>query len=89
MLSDLDNTGDLGFMPSGRGYIVRRDRLMNELIAKGRKAELCSYMRLMDLERRRCYFNTLKKSKVTRRGDRCALSKPIMPLVEKCLFSSK
>ncbi len=38
MLSDLDNTGDLGFMPSGRGYIVRRDRLMNELIAKGRKA---------------------------------------------------
>ena len=38
MVNDLGNTDDLELMPLGSGYTVRRDRLMNELIAKGRKA---------------------------------------------------
>ena len=38
MVNDLGNTDDLELMPLGRSYTVRRDRLMNELIAKGRKA---------------------------------------------------
>lgn len=38
MVNDLGNTDDLELMPLGGGYMVRRDRLMNELIAKGRKA---------------------------------------------------
>lgn len=38
MVNDLGNTDDLELMSTGGGYMVRRDRLMNELIAKGRKA---------------------------------------------------
>lgn len=38
MVNDLGNTDDLELMPLGSSYTVRRDRLMNELIAKGRKA---------------------------------------------------
>lgn len=38
MVNDLGNTDDLELMPLGGSYTVRRDRLMNELIAKGRKA---------------------------------------------------
>lgn len=38
MVNDLGNTDDLELMPMGGGYMVRRDRLMNELIVKGRKA---------------------------------------------------
>lgn len=38
MVNDLGNTNDLELMPTGGGYMVRRDRLMNELIVKGRKA---------------------------------------------------
>ena len=38
MVNDLGNTDDLELMPLGGSYMVRRDRLMNELIAKGRKA---------------------------------------------------
>lgn len=37
MVNDLGNTDDLELMPLGSSYTVRRDRLMNELIAKGRK----------------------------------------------------
>ena len=38
MVNDLGNTDDLELMPLGSSYTVRRDRLINELIAKGRKA---------------------------------------------------
>lgn len=38
MVNELGNMGDLELMPLGSSYTVRRDRLMNELIAKGRKA---------------------------------------------------
>ena len=38
MVNDLGSIGDLELMPLGGGYMVRRERLMNELIAKGRKA---------------------------------------------------
>ena len=38
MVNDLGNTDDLELMSTGGGYMVRRDRLMNELIVKGRKA---------------------------------------------------
>ena len=38
MVNELGNMGDLELMPLGSSYMVRRDRLMNELIAKGRKA---------------------------------------------------
>lgn len=38
MVNDLGNTDGLELMPLGSSYTVRRDRLMNELIAKGRKA---------------------------------------------------
>lgn len=38
MVNDLGNTDNLELMPLGGGYMVRRERLMNELIAKGRKA---------------------------------------------------
>ena len=38
MVNDLGNTDDLELMPTSGGYMVRRDRLMNELIVKGRKA---------------------------------------------------
>lgn len=38
MVNNLGNTDDLELMPLGSSYTVRRDRLMNELIAKGRKA---------------------------------------------------
>ena len=38
MVNDLGNTDDLELMPLGSSYTVRRDRLMSELIAKGRKA---------------------------------------------------
>ncbi len=38
MVNDLGNTDDLELMPLGSSYTVRRDRLMNELITKGRKA---------------------------------------------------
>lgn len=38
MVNDLGNTDDLELMPLSSSYTVRRDRLMNELIAKGRKA---------------------------------------------------
>ncbi|MFQ6918115.1 MAG: AfsR/SARP family transcriptional regulator [Collinsella sp.] len=38
MVNDLDSIDDLELMPLGGGYMVRRERLMNELIAKGRKA---------------------------------------------------
>ena len=38
MVNDLGNTDGLELMPLGGSYMVRRDRLMNELIAKGRKA---------------------------------------------------
>ncbi len=38
MVNDLGNTDDLELVPLGSSYTVRRDRLMNELIAKGRKA---------------------------------------------------
>ena len=38
MENDLGNMDDLELMPTGGGYMVRRDRLMNELIVKGRKA---------------------------------------------------
>ena len=38
MVNDLGSIGDLELMPLGGGYMVRRERLMNELLAKGRKA---------------------------------------------------
>ncbi len=38
MVNDLDSIDDLELMPLGGGYMVRRERLLNELIAKGRKA---------------------------------------------------
>lgn len=38
MVNDLSSIDDLELMPLGGGYMVRRERLMNELIAKGRKA---------------------------------------------------
>ena len=38
MVNDLSSMDDLELMPLGGGYMVRRERLMNELIAKGRKA---------------------------------------------------
>ena len=38
MVNDLGNMDGLELMPLGSSYTVRRDRLMNELIAKGRKA---------------------------------------------------
>lgn len=38
MVNDLDSIDDLELMPLGGGYMVRRERLMNELLAKGRKA---------------------------------------------------
>ena len=33
MVNDLGNTDDLELMPTGGGYMVRRDRLMNELLS--------------------------------------------------------
>lgn len=38
MVNELGNMDDLELMPLGSSYMVRRNRLMNELIAKGRKA---------------------------------------------------
>lgn len=38
MVNELGNMDDLELMPLGSSYMVRRDRLMNELIAKARKA---------------------------------------------------
>ena len=38
MVNELGNMDDLELMPLGSSYMVRRDRLINELIAKGRKA---------------------------------------------------
>lgn len=38
MVNDLGSIDDLELMPLGGGYMVRRERLMNELLAKGRKA---------------------------------------------------
>lgn len=38
MVNDLSGIDDFELMPLGGGYMVRRERLMNELIAKGRKA---------------------------------------------------
>lgn len=38
MVNDLSSIDGLELMPLGGGYMVRRERLMNELIAKGRKA---------------------------------------------------
>ena len=38
MVNDLSSMDELELMPLGGGYMVRRERLMNELIAKGRKA---------------------------------------------------
>ena len=38
MVNDLSGIDDLELMPLGGGYMVRRERLLNELIAKGRKA---------------------------------------------------
>lgn len=38
MVQDLGNTSDLEVMSMGGGYMIRRDRLMNELIIKGRQA---------------------------------------------------
>lgn len=38
MVNDLSGIDELELMPLGGGYMVRRERLMNELIAKGRKA---------------------------------------------------
>lgn len=38
MVNDLDSIDDLELMPLGGGYMVRRERLLNELIAKGQKA---------------------------------------------------
>ena len=38
MVNDLSSIDELELMPLGGGYMVRRERLMNELIAKGRKA---------------------------------------------------
>lgn len=38
MVNDLGGIDELELMPLGGGYMVRRERLMNELIAKGRKA---------------------------------------------------
>ena len=38
MVNDLDSIDDLELMSLGGGYMVRRERLMNELLAKGRKA---------------------------------------------------
>ena len=38
MVNDLGSMDDLELMPLGGGYMVRRERLMNELLAKGRKA---------------------------------------------------
>lgn len=38
MVNDLSGIDGLELMPLGGGYMVRRERLMNELIAKGRKA---------------------------------------------------
>ena len=38
MVNDLSSIDDLELMPLGGGYMVRRERLMNELLAKGRKA---------------------------------------------------
>lgn len=38
MVNDLGSIDELELMPLGGGYMVRRERLMNELIAKGRKA---------------------------------------------------
>ncbi len=37
MVNDLGNTDDLELMPTGGGYMVRRDRLMNELRCKRKK----------------------------------------------------
>lgn len=38
MVQDLGNTSDLEVMSIGGSYMIRRDRLMNELVIKGRQA---------------------------------------------------
>lgn len=38
MMNGMNDTDDLELAPLGTGYMVRRDRLMSELIVKGRKA---------------------------------------------------
>ena len=44
MVNDLGSMDDLELMPLGGGYMVRRERLMNELLAKkGRhRGSLCA-----------------------------------------------
>ena len=61
MVNDLGNTDDLELMPTGGGYMVRRDRLMNELIVKGRKAGIVLLYAPTGLVRRRYCCNTCRK----------------------------
>lgn len=70
MVNDLGNTDDLELMPTGGGYMVRRDRLMNELIVKGRKAGIVLLYAPTGLVRRRCCCNTCRRLNRTPREGR-------------------
>ena len=76
MVNDLSGIDDLELMPLGGGYMVRRERLMNELIAKGRKAGIVVL-----------YAPDGFGKTSTRRESPCGLSRPIAPLGARCLCS--
>lgn len=89
MVNDLGNTDDLELMPLGSSYTVRRDRLMNELIAKGRKAGIVVLYALMALGKPRCCCSMPKRLKTIRREVPCGSLRQTAPLGARCLCSSR
>ena len=89
MVNDLSGIDDLELMPLGGGYMVRRERLMNELIAKGRKAGIVVLYAPTGLGRPRCYCSMLKRLKAIRREAPCESSRQTAPLGARCLCSSR
>ena len=85
MVNDLSGIDDLELMPLGGGYMVRRERLMNELIAKGRKAGIVVLLAPAGVG---C-CSTPPRLNATRREALCGLSRPIAPLGARCLCSSR
>lgn len=89
MVNDLGNMDDLELMPLGSSYTVRRDRLMNELIAKGRKAGIVVLYAPDGFGKTSVLLQYAQEVKTIRREVPCGSLRQTAPLGARCLCSSR
>ena len=89
MVNDLGNTDGLELMPLGGSYMVRRDRLMNELIAKGRKAGIVVLYAPDGFGKTSVLLQYTQEVKSDPTRGPVRISRPTAPLGARCLCSSR